>query len=580
VLSAPRPLAALVLASAGLTPSALLAAENLRVRGAASVEATASYLDDHIEVKGAVRDDTGRPIGHSSVRLRLLERAGGAPLPLPSADACPPSPALRETRGRPGHPDEYSIDTDENGAFCARVPSEERGVFELTFSDTSDYYDPANRVLAVDRSRLGVELAFVAPPTALALETSRHQIALELRMRPTPEVRPELPVEVSIPGRPFREAVVVRAGETTQVNVPSSALGPPGPLELVARYFGTDRFQPAEARLRASATTRVSMTLAAPLEPGDAEEGIPVRVALGSAAGAVPSGSVEARIGDETVGIAKVTSGVAELTLRFEATRRSTPVVLYYLAAEPWWLASEPLQIQVQTLPPSNWGRWVWLFGLVVIAGWLLTGWWRPRPIPRPRPPARPLAQNAEPALRVVESADSNGAWAGHVLDAHDRVPIPGASVTLVQRSFEGERELQRVITGAEGEFSLSPLGDGGGVWIVVRARWHSTLERPIPPAGRLSVELVTRRRQLLGRLVNWAQRRGKPWGAPGEPTPGHVAQIARREQKGAISEWARAVESAAYGPDPVDEEVERAVLAREPDREPGEVAPPGERDH
>jgi hypothetical protein len=570
----------LVLASAWLSPSALFAAESLRVRGGASVDASASVLDTQIEVKGAVRDDTGRPIGHSTVRLRLLERDGGAALPLPSADACPPSPALRETRGLPGHSDEYSIDTDETGEFCARVPSEERGVFELTFSDTAGYYDTARRVLVVDRSRLGIELAFVAPPTALALETPRHQVSLEIRMRPMPEVRPELPVEVSIPGRPFREQVVVRAGETTQVSVPSSKLGAPGPLELVARYSGTDHFQPSEARVRMSATARVALTLAAPLQPGRAEEGIPLRVAVGSAAGAVPAGSVEARILDETVGIARVKAGVAELTLRFDATRRSTPVVLYYLAAEPWWLASEPLQVNVQTLPPSNWGRWVWLLALVVIGGWLLTGWWRPRPLPRKAPPPAPALRRAEAVVRLLEGGDPNGAWSGRVLDAHDHSPIPGASVTLVQRSFEGERELERAFTGAEGEFALSPLGDWGGVWIVVRARWHSTLERPIPPAGRLSIELVTRRRQLLGRLVSWAQHRGKPWGAAGEPTPGHVAQIARREQKGAISEWARAVENAAYGPDPVDESVERSVLDREPDREPGEVAPPGERDH
>ncbi len=569
-----------MLASAWLSPSALFAAESLRVRGGASVDASASVLDTQIEVKGVVRDDTGRPIGHSTVRLRLLERDGGAPLPLPSADACPPSPALRETRGLPGQPDEYSIDTDETGEFCARVPSEERGVFELTFSDTAGYYDTARRVLVVDRSRLGIELAFVAPPTAFALETPRHQVALEIRMRPMPEVRPELPVEVSIPGRPFREQVVVRAGETTQVSVPSSKLGPPGPLELVARYSGTDRFQPSETRVRASATARVALTLAAPLQPGRAEEGIPLRVAVGSAAGAVPTGSVEARLGDETVGIARVSAGVAELTLRFDATRRSTPVVLYYLAAEPWWLASgaspgqrpEPASQQlgsVGVVVGTRRHRGMAPDGLVASATAAEKG----------RAAARARSQ-ARGSLAGPRSRGREWRLDGRVLDAHDHTTISGASVTLVQRSFEGERELERAFTGAEGEFSLSPLGDWGGVWIVVRARWHSTLERPVPPAGRLSIELITRRRQLLGRLVSWAQRRGKPWGAAGEPTPGHVAQIARREQKGAISEWARAVENAAYGPDPVDESVERSVLAREPDREPGEVAPPGERDH
>lgn len=569
----------MLLAAALLSPSALSAAENLRVRGAATIDATATLLDTELEVKGVVKDDTGRPIGHAPVRLRLLDRDGGAYLPLLSADACPPSPSLREMRGFPGHPDEYVLDTDENGAFCARLPGETSGVFELTFTDTTGYYDPARRALTIDHSRLGVELAFVAPPSSFPLETSRHQLSLEVRLRPLPEVRPELPVELSIAGRSFRQHVVVRAGEATPVQLPSTALGAPGPFELLARYGGSSRFQPAEAKVRATATARAVLSLVSPPEPGRPEEKIALRVAVGSIAGAVPSGSVEARLNDETVGIAQVRDGIAELSLRFETTRRSIPVVLYYLASEPWWLAAEPIEVTVQTLPPGNKSRWVWLLGLVVIGAWLLSGWRRPRPTARRAlpPPNAPLP---EPALHLLDSEDSSGARTGQVIDAHERTPIPGASVTLVQRSFEGERELERVVTDANGAFRLSPLVDTGGVWLIVKARWHSTLERPIPPAGRLKIELVTRRRQLLARLVSWAQRRGSPWRGAGEPTPGHVAQIASRERQLAISEWARAVEAAAYGPDPVDETVERAVLAREPGESLREVAPAGERDH
>jgi hypothetical protein len=64
---------------------------------------------------------------------------------------------------------------------------------------------------------------------------------------------------------------------------------------------------------------------------------------------------------------------------------------------------------------------------------------------------------------------------------------------------------------------------------------------------------------------VAWAERRGRPWADLGEPTPAHVANVASREQKDDVKEWARAVEAAAFGPAPVDERVERSVVAKEP---------------
>jgi hypothetical protein len=51
-----------------------------------------------------------------------------------------------------------------------------------------------------------------------------------------------------------------------------------------------------------------------------------------------------------------------------------------------------------------------------------------------------------------------------------------------------------------------------------------------------------------------------------GEPTPAEVVRQARRSKRPDVAEWADAVEQAAFGPAPVDDELESEVLTREPD--------------
>ena len=88
-------------------------------------------------------------------------------------------------------------------------------------------------------------------------------------------------------------------------------------------------------------------------------------------------------------------------------------------------------------------------------------------------------------------------------------------------------------------------------------------------------LELISRRRSLLQRLVDWAGQRGAPWLSTGEPTPGHIAKIAEGEHSSEVAGWARATEEAAYGPNPPDEGAEATIRNREPriDRQGGERA-------
>jgi len=89
-----------------------------------------------------------------------------------------------------------------------------------------------------------------------------------------------------------------------------------------------------------------------------------------------------------------------------------------------------------------------------------------------------------------------------------------------------------------------------------------------MPPPGTLVLSLTSRRRTLLGRFVDWALRDGG-WERQGEATPGEVA---RRTDRSEVATWASALDEAAFGPEPLSEAKEQAVIAREPahNRKPG----------
>jgi hypothetical protein len=108
------------------------------------------------------------------------------------------------------------------------------------------------------------------------------------------------------------------------------------------------------------------------------------------------------------------------------------------------------------------------------------------------------------------------------------------------------------------GAFVLPPLEVRPGDVLLAEGPLHATLRRPMPPAGELDVALVLRKRAILDRLVAWARRRGKPFDARPEPTPGHVRRAAAAELGVAL--WADAVERTAYGAGVVNEEAQRAV--------------------
>ena len=95
----------------------------------------------------------------------------------------------------------------------------------------------------------------------------------------------------------------------------------------------------------------------------------------------------------------------------------------------------------------------------------------------------------------------------------------------------------------------------------------HSIFERPLPEPGMLEIALVSRKRRLLDRLVDWARRRGPPFDARPEPTPLQVRKAAGADDRVGenIAKWAQAVEQAAFDDVDVDARAEREVDDLEP---------------
>jgi len=198
---------------------------------------------------------------------------------------------------------------------------------------------------------------------------------------------------------------------------------------------------------------------------------------------------------------------------------------------------------------------------------WVLRGWRRPRArAPQQAEPA-PASPPGKPAVEVLSVGPAHGGWQGRVRDAHLGSPVALAEVAVLGPSTAGSRVLTRAVTDEEGWFQLEPAdGSSEGAHLRVEAPWHSALERPIPASGELLVSLVTRRRAILDRLVSWAERVGHPWfWGSAEPTPGHVARVARERGDAGVAAWAEAAEAAAFGAEPVDSVRERAVAERAP---------------
>jgi hypothetical protein len=532
----------------------------LTVRAGAVLDARVVAKGDRIEVKGALRDDSGHGLGQSKLRVRVdRERIG----PRPAACAPTVQNALEHT-GDGG----LFVTTDGAGEYCFTLGKEGGGSARLEFGGDR-LHDRAEATVQLEVSKRSLVLWFEPEPRFLSLERETQSVRIGSKLEPDDGTLTEaLQLRLVLEDRGTQKEIAraaVAAGEPAEMAVRSLDLGGPGPATITVEFAGSDTVAKSRRSSVVLRTAKVALSVPTPPRPSDPESGVEIDVAVGSARGAVTAGIVEALVGPDSVGAAPVADGAAHVVATFPTPASpAIPLTLRYWPSAQWWVAGDPVMVEVPISPPSPWRRLPWVIACLLAALGVARTWWRP---PRSEKPERERASvpPGRPSLDVIEVGPQRSGWRGRVLDAHEATPIEGATVSIVVPTFKGDGLSARAVADSEGKFELQHVERAEGVRMEVRARWHSTLRKPLPPPGYVIVSLISRRRALLGRLVDWANRMGRPWSTPGDATPGHVARVARARHAADVGRWAESVERAAYGPEPPDESDEERITTAEP---------------
>lgn len=557
-------LALLLLVLAWVSCSNLAQAER-----AVRIQAQSKFADvsrlaaaDGIEIRGRLLDDTERPIELSSIELELgLARARGAFVECNSRE-----PLRRKAGARPLR---LVLQADAGGTFCAHMSGARADAdIPLSLIFTGDMFHLGVRTAVppiVPRLMLG--LAFEAPALELGLDRPRH--ALRVDVVPQSAAPASLaPVALDLVLIAMAKEVSLartewRPGEPgVEFSVSSEALGAPGPARLVARHRGSVAVAASEAE--AVALRIAPVVLDAQIERRDAD-GVLIDVRSQSVGGLSAPGWVEAYAGTERLVATPLEGGQAQLAIELASRNRPVRLELRYRGDDPWWAPGSPVELVVPAGEPAAPVRWPWLVLLLPIAYLFVRALERPGFSALPTPPARPPPPQPVAEVELLATSSPASGWTGIVRDAHDATPIAAARIAIVLPESEGQPQGPSTSSDAEGRFRLGPFPVTSDATLRVTARAHSELTRPMPPAGRIGVALVSRRRTLVRRLVDWARAAGAPWTATSEPTPGEILDVALRREEPAVAEWARSIESAAFGQRPPDAQQEAQLVALEP---------------
>lgn len=551
-------------------------APRIRLKGKAHVDASASKSAEVRILSGTVTDDALRP-APATVTLTLTRRsattedpgiAQPAPAALPLVATLPQAcagdePPVLETSTR------LALRTDVSGRFCVRLHlPPDRYLARLAVRATP-LLDEGVRELSFDSSVDDVTLRFAAEPLTVSLESDESSIEVDAFADPPhgPIPAPGLVLElVDETGSRLGEATTDAFGQA-QFHVTAVRLGQPGRGVLRATFTGNGTF--GSSAREASVEKRLGVRLVLPDVPVDGtlargrpEEGIALRVRAvpvgTNCPGVLPTGVVEARVGDTVVGAGMLARGESFFVARF-GTRGPGPVplTLRYVPDAPWFQPRAELHAIVPVRGPSPWTRFLTVLAGAAALAWFVgarpPGRWRLAPRARAWSTARPGAWSiaAGRAGVRVETERTNEGWRGRVVDAHDGAPVGGARIRIERPTFGGCDLVAHTDCDAGGRFVLSATAALPGDRFVAEGNLHTPLRQAVPPAGEVTIALVLRRRAILDRLISWARRHPGPIGGRPEPTPSEIGHFARSQPT--IARWASEVERAAFGAAPVD---------------------------
>lgn len=578
--------AVVLLFATALLPGAAVAQPaplRVHVRGGAELHAIAGAEGGELTVRGELIDDAGAAIAGAPVAVTALADGTHAPLRLGALAACDRT----VTRGAPSAGgDEAVIVTDERGGFCVtgRAPAGKMAI-KLEFRG-SRVYDSAQIEVPVTAEQERLQralLRFEPPPETIDLDRETVTITAALRVERNELFRATAAgsaqrANLQLVLEDERHAHVAEAATggdgRARFEVKTSTLAGPGTGELVVRFGGNAVLAKAEDARPIVRRAEAHVALVTPIGKSDPEEGVPIDVVVTTSRGPVSGGVVEVRraapsalgAAGDSLGAGTVDAqGRARVVATFVAgSATKVPLSIRYVPAAPWYRAGPELRAEVDIAGPGVLRQILLAAAVIGAAVWVASGWRRaPRPRLLPGVEATP-APPGRAGVQVVSSPPDLAGWRGTVVDAHDGSPIAGAKLAIVAPAFAGDGTVARAASDDHGAFTLEGA-HRNDARLVVTSPDHTTHEQALPPPSVLRVALVTRRRAVLERLVRWARQRGAPFDGTPEPTPGHVRRAAARASAAEVEVWAGRVEQAAYGPDGVDEELEREIRSAEP---------------
>ncbi len=534
------------------------AAPTLKVRGALRLDCHGARRHGRLVVEGRTVDDAGKAVPVHPVRM-VIQR-DGTPVGFGGAVPCAGPNELEVKQGG------LYFTTDEGGRFCVEVPLPIAAYDVVVQGVSTELVSGAESKLAVDLSKRALRLRFDPEPRVLALDTFSGLVDAMAEVdedQPTPAAN--VPLELKT------EAGAVIARATTQVGgratfaVSAEGLGTPGRGDLVVLFPGDADTMPSEHV--APIERRALVILAPPADrtSGTPEDGVAFDVGVRTRFGNAPSGTVEALFGGVAVGAASVIMGHANVVAVF-ATPPTSPatLTLRYVPDEPYYVPASVATIPIEVRSPSPLRQAPLLLGALAIGVWILVGR-AARKRKTMAPPTEPQSYaEGSPRIEVVApSARGARRWAGRVVDAHDGTPVEAVRVAIERASFQAKETLASTFTGKDGAFVLEEIPAVSGAILSAEGPLHSIFERPLPDPCILEIALVSRKRRLLDRLVDWARRRGPPFDTRPEPTPLQVRKAAGADDR--TAKWAQAVEQAAFDDVDVDARAEREVDDLEP---------------
>lgn len=457
--------------------------------------------------------------------------------------------------------------TDDAGQFCYKLaPPADVETLTLKF-DGSAYLDPASFELPLAEQPQPARIEFTPNPLRFEPGAPLYRVQVHVKASPSERTRYALRVTLLREGAPAQTLsgpASVAPGSPAELTIPAQQLGRPGPVRLLATLTHPSGHVVAERSVHGLVIGAVALDWLEPLNEVRPTHGFTASVSVTSDGQPLDSGWVEVLLDGQSVGMAEVAEGTARVTARFETPRRRTATLeARYLPGEAWLRPGEPLRTPVELLGRSPWSHLPWIvLGLGTLL-WLARTWRRPL---RRRSEAARTTRATEGGVSVLERARPEDGWQGVVRDAHTSEPVADAQVSIVVPSLTAGPPLRHSLTTADGSFELAPLSPTPeGARLVVQAARHSSLDRPLPSAGSLSIEVVTRRRTLLEVFVRWTQHRARTGTRASAPTPSEVSARAERQGELTVARWADDIERAAFGPTAPDAEQEAALIRATP---------------